>query len=99
MNNPLIKIDNISMRLGEFAVHDASVCVNQGEYFVLLGPTGAGKTVILECIAGLYAPQQGDILLDGVRVNVVPPERRGLGYLPQDYALFPHLTVAKNIGF
>jgi ABC-type Fe3+/spermidine/putrescine transport system ATPase subunit len=96
---PLIEIKNVSITLGEFSVHDASVAVQQGEYFVLLGPTGAGKTVLLECLAGLYHPQRGDVLVAGERVNDLPPERRGLGYLPQDYALFPHLDVAKNIGF
>jgi ABC-type Fe3+/spermidine/putrescine transport system ATPase subunit len=99
MVQPLIEIRNVSIRLGEFAVRDASVSVNEGEYFVLLGPTGAGKTVLLECLAGLYRPPQGDIYIGGVRSNDLPPERRGLGYLPQDYALFPHLNVAENIGF
>ena len=95
----LIEIRGLSITLGEFAVHEASLSVAEGEYFVLLGPTGAGKTVVLECLAGLYRPAQGDIYVSGRRVNDVPPERRGLGYLPQDYALFPHLDVAKNIGF
>jgi len=99
MAQPLIEIRNVSVTLGEFAVRDASVSVAQGEYFVLLGPTGAGKTVLLECLAGLYRPERGDICLEGQRINELPPERRGLGYLPQDYALFPHLNVARNIGF
>ncbi len=55
--------------------------------------------MVLECLAGLYRPERGDIYLEGRRINGLPPERRGLGYLPQDYALFPHLNVAKNIGF
>jgi ABC-type Fe3+/spermidine/putrescine transport system ATPase subunit len=95
----LIEMRGVSIRLGEFAVHDAHLEVEKGEYFVLLGPTGAGKTVLLECIAGLHRPQSGDVLVEGRRVNRVPPEQRGLGYLPQDYALFPHLDVAQNIGF
>ncbi len=99
MSEPLIRIRNVSLRLGEFAVHDATLEVAAGEYFVLLGPTGAGKTVLLECIAGLYRPDRGDVFIGGARVNGLPPERRGLGYLPQDYALFPHLTVRQNIGF
>jgi ABC-type sugar transport system ATPase subunit len=99
VGRPLIETCNVSIQLGEFAVHEASITVAEGEYFVLLGPTGAGKTVLLECIAGLYRPDQGDIFVSGVRVNDIPPERRGLGYLPQDYALFPHLNVAQNIGF
>jgi ABC-type Fe3+/spermidine/putrescine transport system ATPase subunit len=99
MERSLVQIRNVSIRLGEFAVDDASLDIARGEYFVLLGPTGAGKTVLLECIAGLHRPDRGDIYVDGERVNEMAPERRGLGYLPQDYALFPHLTVARNIGF
>ncbi len=95
----LIQVRGVSITLGEFAVRDACLAVEAGEYFVLLGPTGAGKTVLLECIAGLHRPHQGEILVAGRRVNEVPPEQRGLGYLPQDYALFPHLDVAQNIGF
>ena len=98
-SQPLIEIRDVSITLGEFAVHEASVAVERGEYFVLLGPTGAGKTVLLECLAGLYRPDRGDVFVAGERVNDIPPERRGLGYLPQDYALFPHLDVAKNVGF
>lgn len=96
---PLVAVRDLSLRLGEFAVHDVSLDIARGEYFVLLGPTGAGKTVLLECIAGLHRPNQGDIYVHGERVNDMAPERRGLGYLPQDYALFPHLTVARNIAF
>ena len=99
MSEPLIQVRGVSLRLGEFAVRDADVEVAEGEYFVLLGPTGAGKTVLLECIAGLHRPEAGDIRVAGQRVNDLPPEQRRLGYLPQDYALFPHLSVARNIGF
>jgi len=99
MADVLIEMRGVSIRLGEFAVHDAHLQVTKGEYFVLLGPTGAGKTVLLECIAGLHRPESGDVFVEGRRVNRVPPEQRGLGYLPQDYALFPHLDVAQNIGF
>jgi len=94
-----IEVRGLSLGLGEFAVRDAHVSVAEGEYFVLLGPTGAGKTVLLECIAGLHRPEEGEIRVSGERVNEVPPERRGLGYLPQDYALFPHLDVERNIAF
>jgi ABC-type sugar transport system ATPase subunit len=96
---PLIAVRGVSITLGEFAVHDAHLAVQAGEYFVLLGPTGAGKTVLLECIAGLHRPHRGEIMVAGSRVNQIPPEQRGLGYLPQDYALFPHLNVADNIAF
>ncbi|UCC69006.1 MAG: ABC transporter ATP-binding protein [Armatimonadota bacterium] len=96
---PAIEVRGVSLRLGEFAVQDAHVSVAEGEYFVLLGPTGAGKTVLLECVAGLHRPERGEVRVSGEAVNDVAPERRGLGYLPQDYALFPHLSVARNIGF
>jgi len=99
MAQAVVQVRGVSLRLGEFAVHDVSLDVQQGEYFVLLGPTGAGKTVVLECVAGLHRPEKGDVYVDGERVNEAPPELRELGYLPQDYALFPHLTVAQNIGF
>lgn len=99
MERPLVEVRDVSLRLGDFAVHEASLDIAKGEYFVLLGPTGAGKTVVLECVAGLHRPERGSIYVDGERVNDMAPERRGLGYLPQDYALFPHLTVAQNIAF
>ena len=99
MDRPLIQVRGLSLRLGDFAVHDADLDVAKGDYFVLLGPTGAGKTVLLECIAGLHRPQKGEIYVDGVQVNDVAPERRSMGYLPQDYALFPHLDVRQNIAF
>ncbi len=99
MGPSMIQVRNVSLRLGEFAVYDASLEVAEGEYFVLLGPTGAGKTVLLECIAGLHRPESGEILVDGNSVRNMPPEQRGLGYLPQDYALFPHLNVAQNMAF
>jgi ABC-type Fe3+/spermidine/putrescine transport system ATPase subunit len=99
MAQAAVQVRGVSLRLGDFAVHDADLEVSEGVYFVLLGPTGAGKTVLLECIAGLHHPEKGDIYVDGEQINEAPPELRGLGYLPQDYALFPHLTVAENIGF
>jgi len=99
MRRPLIHVRGVSLRLGDFAVHDADLDVAEGEYFVLLGPTGAGKTVLLECIAGLHRPEKGEIHVDGASVIDLPPERRSMGYLPQDYALFPHLNVGQNIAF
>lgn len=99
MERALVQIRGVSLRLGEFSVQEADLDIARGEYFVLLGPTGAGKTVLLECVAGLHRPDRGDVFVAGERVNNTAPELRGLGYLPQDYALFPHLTVAQNIAF
>ncbi len=66
---------------------------------MLLGPTGAGKTVLLECVAGLHPVDSGEVLINGQRATFLPPERRNLSYVPQDYVLFPHLSVFENIAF
>ena len=95
----MIEVKGLNIRLGEFRLVDINLRVEEGEYFVLLGPTGAGKTVLVECIAGLHLPDSGRILIDGRDVTSSPPEERGVGYVPQDYALFPHLTVYENIAF
>lgn len=94
-----VRIENLSVRLGEFHLRDIALTAEGGEYFVLLGPSGAGKTVLLECIAGLCQPDRGRILLDGRDVVGMPLEHRGIGFVPQDYALFPNMTVAQNIAF
>lgn len=95
----MIHIENLSVNLGEFHLSNISLQVEAGEYFILLGPTGAGKTVFLECIAGLHTPAEGDIFIGGERVTQWCPETRGVGYVPQDYALFPHLNVCQNIAY
>ncbi len=69
------------------------------DYCILLGPTGAGKSVFLEIIAGIIRPDRGEVRLNGVDITPLPPEKRGVGFVPQDYALFPHLTVHKNIAY
>jgi len=94
-----VKISGLWVDLEEFLLRDINLDIADGEYFVVLGPTGAGKTVLLETVAGLHQPRKGHILLDGVDVTGVPPERRGTGFVYQDYALFPHLSVAGNIAF
>ncbi len=69
------------------------------EWFVLLGPNGAGKTTLLKMIAGIVRPDKGRIVLEGEDITEVPPENRRIGYIPQSLALFPHMTVEKNISF
>jgi ABC-type sugar transport system ATPase subunit len=95
----MIEIDGLSVRLGDFHLQDINVSINDDEYFVILGPTGAGKTVLMECIAGLNRMRQGEIRIDGKSVNRLAPEERNLGYVPQDYVLFPFLNVTDNIAF
>jgi molybdate transport system ATP-binding protein len=94
-----VQVRDLWVDLGEFHLQGVALDVAPGEYMVVLGPTGAGKTVLLETIAGLYSPRQGQVLMEGRDVTTVPPERRGIGFVYQDYVLFPHLSVADNIGF
>jgi molybdate/tungstate transport system ATP-binding protein len=96
----LIKIRHLSRDWGqEFSLVDIDLKIEEGEYFVLLGPTAAGKTLLLELIAGFYIPDKGEIWIDGEKVTRLPPEERGVGFVYQDYALFPHLTVRENVEF
>ncbi len=95
----MIAIKNLSTNLGSFYLNDIDLSVARGEYFVVLGPTGAGKTVLLECIAGLHRIRRGKIWIDGNDVTRLAPEDRQVGYVPQDYVLFPFLNVFGNIAF
>ncbi len=93
----MIEIDGLSMELSSFALYNINLSVRNGEFFTLLGPTGAGKTLILEAIAGVSPINGGCICLDGRDVTRLPPEKRGVGIVYQDYALFPHLSVKENV--
>ena len=81
------------------AVAGVSLDIRSGEFLTLLGPSGSGKTTTLMMIAGFEMPSAGDIAIDGKSVVAMPPYRRNIGMVFQNYALFPHLTVAENIGF
>ena len=81
------------------ALAGVSFSVKQGELLALLGPSGCGKTTCLRLIAGFERPDKGDIRIDGASILGLPPERRGIGFVFQHYALFPHMTVAKNIAY
>jgi molybdate/tungstate transport system ATP-binding protein len=95
----LITFKDVNHDWGEFSLKEVSFTVETGEYFVILGPTGAGKTLILETIAGFYTPKIGEIMLRGEDCSHVLPEHRKVGFVYQDYALFPHMTVEENIRF
>lgn len=95
----MLCIEHLYKRLGEFQLKDINLQINEGEYFVILGPTGTGKTVILEVIAGMYKPDSGNLFLHGKNLINIPPEKRNIGFVYQDYALFPHLSVKENIVF
>jgi molybdate/tungstate transport system ATP-binding protein len=95
----MIALQNLSVVWPEFELRDVSLQIDRGEFFALLGPTGSGKTVILESIAGLVRPTAGSLRVAGRDVTRLAPERRQIGIVYQDYSLFPHLTVLENIRF
>ena len=95
-----LRIRNLTKQFGELAaLRDFDLEVRGGEFISLLGPSGCGKTTALNCLAGLLEPDSGEIELDGTSVVRVPPERRQFGMVFQNYALFPHLTVGRNVAF
>jgi ABC-type Fe3+/spermidine/putrescine transport system ATPase subunit len=95
-----IRLDGISRRFDDVvAVDDVSLTVREGEVLALLGPSGCGKTTLLRIVSGLTEASSGTVYLDGKAVNHVPVNRRNVGMLFQNYALFPHLTVAQNVAF
>ena len=100
----MIRLDGVTKRFGGVAAVDgASLCVERGEVVALLGPSGCGKTTLLRLIAGFERPDAGTVEVASRRVSgqgvCVSPEQRGIGMVFQDYALFPHLSVARNVGF
>ena len=93
----MIRLENLCVRLGDFRLDNVNIEVGREEFFVLLGPTGAGKSVILESIAGLVPVKSGRILVRGEDMTTTRPEKRGISICYQDYCLFPHMNVEKNI--
>ena len=97
---PVISVERVSKRYGDFvAVHEASFEIRRGEFFSMLGPSGCGKTTLLRMIAGFEDVTSGVLRLDGVDVVGVPPYRRAVNTVFQNYALFPHLSVFDNVAF
>jgi len=93
----MIQIEDLEIRLPGFKVTGVNLTINPGEFFALIGPTGAGKTLILEAIGGIVPVTRGRISVNGSDVTHLPPERRNVGIVYQDCALFPHLDVYRNI--
>jgi putative spermidine/putrescine transport system ATP-binding protein len=95
-----VTISGLTKRFGTaIAVDDLSIEIGEGELVSLLGPSGCGKTTTLRSIAGFVEPDAGQILFDGVDITSLPPERRNIGMVFQNYALFPHMTVRQNLNF
>ncbi len=95
----MIEVKNAHKELGQFSLRGVDLRIESGEYFVVLGPTGAGKTVLLEAIAGLHLLDEGEVWVEGRNVTGLAPELRNIGYVPQDYVLFPHISLRDNIEF
>src|SRR5256714_1619851 len=95
-----LRLDQVSRRFGAKVVLDGlTLQIAGGEFVALLGPSGCGKSTALNCLAGLLPLSGGGIWLDNKRVDTLPPERRGFGMVFQNYALFPHMSVRRNVGF
>ncbi|WP_128254142.1 ABC transporter ATP-binding protein [Falsirhodobacter deserti] len=98
--SPFIRCDGVSKSFGASRVIDSlQLDIFQGEFVSLLGPSGSGKTTLLTMIAGFERPSEGGIWLDGYRIDDLAPHRRNMGMVFQNYALFPHMSVAENVGF
>jgi spermidine/putrescine ABC transporter ATP-binding subunit len=100
MPEPIIQIRGVTKRFGKMvAVDNVSLDILAGEFFVLLGPSGCGKTTLLRMIAGFEVPTEGQIFIDGQDMNGIAPNKRPVNMVFQSYAVFPHMTVAKNVGY
>jgi putative spermidine/putrescine transport system ATP-binding protein len=100
VTSPILELRRVSRSYGAvMAVADLSLRLAKGEFLSLLGPSGSGKTTTLMMIAGLSQPTAGEILIEGRPITPLPPYKRNIGVVFQNYALFPHMTVAKNIAF
>ena len=95
-----VALSDVTKRFGTVeAVSHVSLHVEEGEFFSLLGPSGCGKTTMLRMLAGFISPTAGSISIGGINVTELPPEKRDVGIVFQNYAIFPHMNVYDNIGF
>src|SRR5262245_63731752 len=95
-----VELDGVTKRFGKItALDDVSLLIRRGELITLLGPSGCGKTTLLNLVAGFLMPDSGEIAVDGQRITDVPAYRREIGIMFQNYALFPHMNVAANVGY
>src|SRR5213080_705700 len=100
MAEAILQLEEVTKRFDRTLAADRlSLTVNRGEFFTFLGPSGSGKSTILRMIAGLEQPDSGAILIAGIDVGGVPPWRRSVGMVFQQYAVFPHMNVAQNVGY
>jgi spermidine/putrescine transport system ATP-binding protein len=97
----ILRVENLTKRYSEeiAALNGISISVKKGEFFVIMGPSGSGKTTLLKCLAGLLEPDSGKIFLEGNDITNLPPHKRDVSLIFQDYALFPHMNVGENVAF
>ncbi len=95
----MITVRGLTCQVGRFRLHPVDLDLAPGDYWILLGPTGSGKSILLSLLAGLVRPNEGQILKDGMDITHLAPEKRRFSMVVQDFALFPHLTVFENIAF
>ena len=95
----MLNVQNLGFCVGDFELHDVCLHVEPEEYFVLMGATGSGKSLLVKSICGLTRAAAGRIMIDGRDVTDLPPRLRGVGYVPQDSCLMPHLNVLRNVTF
>ncbi len=96
----IIRFENVTKRFGKMvAVDNVTLSIEEGEFFALLGPSGCGKTTLLRMLAGFETPTEGRILIDGQDISHTPPNKRPVNMVFQSYAVFPHMSVAENVGY
>ncbi len=95
----MIEIKDLYVKLGNFVLRINSLTIHENEYLVVMGPSGVGKTVFLHTLAGFIKPKRGVIKYNNIDLTMEPPEKREFAIIPQDYGLFPHMTVYENIAF
>ncbi|MEW6079117.1 MAG: ABC transporter ATP-binding protein [Thermodesulfobacteriota bacterium] len=99
MTRAFLQVESLTLSVGNFSLRNIQLSCGKGEYHVLLGPTGSGKSTLIKCMLGLFRIYRGAVFLNGRDISRCRPEDRRMGYVPQHYSLFPHLTVEENIRF
>ena len=101
VNKEFVKFDKVDKSYDGkvLVVKDLQLDIAEGEFITMLGPSGSGKTTCLMMLAGFETPTNGEIYLDGNAISSIPPHKRGIGMVFQNYALFPHMTVGENLSF
>ncbi len=95
----MLKLEDINKKVGDFSLRNIGFTVRKGDYFVLIGETGAGKSMLLEIITGVLVPDSGRVILDGIDLVSTPTQKRNIGIVYQKPTLFPHMSVLENIAY